>query len=68
MLIADPSSACDVCFERFSSSRECWCIPCGHVFCRACLSRLTQYTCPVCRTPLSSPSLATQPIRKVHVD
>jgi hypothetical protein len=29
MLIADPSSACDVCFETFSSSRECWCIPCG---------------------------------------
>ena len=29
MLIADPSSTCDICFENFSSSRECWCIPCG---------------------------------------
>ncbi|KAF8511459.1 hypothetical protein JB92DRAFT_2934623 [Gautieria morchelliformis] len=68
MLIADPSSSCDVCFETFSSSRECWCIPCGHIFCRECLGRLTQAVCPVCRTSLRNPNFALRPIRKVHVD
>ncbi|KAF8511440.1 hypothetical protein JB92DRAFT_2934442 [Gautieria morchelliformis] len=64
MLVADPSSACDVCLEAFSSSRECWCIvPCGHIFCRECLNRLTQTICPVCRASLGNPDAS--PI-KVH--
>lgn len=37
----------------------------GHIFCRECLSRLTQHTCPVCRTSLVAP---VYPIRKMHVD
>jgi len=64
-LIIDPSSTCDICLENFTSSRECCCTPCGHVFCRECLNHLPQTYCPMCRASLFNHS---ESIRKIYVE
>ncbi|KIJ49198.1 hypothetical protein M422DRAFT_66218 [Sphaerobolus stellatus SS14] len=69
MLVVDPSSTCDICLEAFNTAdRECFCTPCGHVFCASCLPRLRQPTCPMCRKDFRDSRLVSQTMRKVHVD
>ena len=41
---------CKICFEKFDtrSTMPIVCIPCGHCFCKRCVSHLTK--CSICRT------------------
>lgn len=51
MLVISKSSRCDVCLEYYgsdSNTHPCV-IPCGHTFCRRCISNLSSVTCPLCR-------------------
>jgi len=51
MLIISKASRCDVCLEYYgsdSNSHPCV-IPCGHTFCRRCISNLSPVICPLCR-------------------
>ncbi|KAF9458422.1 hypothetical protein BDZ94DRAFT_1270695 [Collybia nuda] len=51
MLIVDPKSSCDVCLIRltYDGSAPPHTIPCGHIFCRACLHLIYPRKCPMCR-------------------
>ena len=45
---AEEALSCPVCYTTFAQPRV---LPCGHTFCAACLARLRQDECPLCRTP-----------------
>ncbi|KAF8581856.1 hypothetical protein K439DRAFT_194459 [Ramaria rubella] len=48
--MASITGCCPVCIEPFNAEEHRpHCIPCGHLFCLPCLTRLP--ACPVCRTP-----------------
>ncbi len=50
-----PEHDCSVCLTRFEPESEINCLPCGHLFHKACLEKWLNYwnsTCPLCRTPL----------------
>ncbi|KAF9458423.1 hypothetical protein BDZ94DRAFT_1173694 [Collybia nuda] len=54
-LIIHPESSCDVCLEglTYDDHRPPYAIPCGHVFCGACLYQIHPRICPLCREPYS---------------
>ncbi|KIY72321.1 hypothetical protein CYLTODRAFT_418101 [Cylindrobasidium torrendii FP15055 ss-10] len=58
------ASVCDVCYEPFNISANArkapHSIPCGHVFCKSCLSTLSQ--CPSCRRQFEQGQ-----VRRLHV-
>lgn len=50
-----PEHECSVCLTKFEPESEINCLPCGHLFHKACLEKWLEYwniTCPLCRTPL----------------
>ncbi|EIW75555.1 hypothetical protein CONPUDRAFT_131797 [Coniophora puteana RWD-64-598 SS2] len=56
MLQLIPGSVCDVCAEEYGPHRPPHSIPCGHVFCATCCSKIIEKTlpkhtpaCPFCR-------------------
>ncbi|TFK36277.1 hypothetical protein BDQ12DRAFT_654772, partial [Crucibulum laeve] len=66
MLVVHPSSCCDICLDPYSwETPECTphAIPCGHIFCRRCLSHVDPPTCPLCRKAYTS-----ERFKKLHVD
>lgn len=66
MLILHPSSCCDVCLEVYNwgnTAQLPHAIPCGHVFCKTCLTSVTPPKCPLCRKTFV-PTTA----KKLHVD
>ncbi|CAK5274165.1 unnamed protein product [Mycena citricolor] len=66
MLSLGPGSACDVCLDSFTSGegKSPSSIPCGHVFCVACLRQIAaRPVCPLCRSPFQP-----RHIVRLHVD
>ncbi|KAJ7655008.1 hypothetical protein DFH06DRAFT_1201333 [Mycena polygramma] len=65
-LVLHESSSCDVCLDGYSflSLDEApHAIPCGHIFCRACLLSVEPTNCPLCRKAFNR-----ERIKKLHVD
>ncbi|KAJ7783573.1 hypothetical protein DFH07DRAFT_726884 [Mycena maculata] len=67
-LVLDRSSCCDVCLDAYSwasadDSNSPHAIPCGHIFCRACLASVEPTNCPLCRKAFNRDR-----IKKLHVD
>ncbi|KAG6377882.1 hypothetical protein JVT61DRAFT_14668 [Boletus reticuloceps] len=63
MLIVGPNSTCDICMESYMEVAGMpHVIPCGHIFCRGCLTRMQRASlqnllrskCPICRQQFSS--------------
>ncbi|KAF9002578.1 hypothetical protein BDQ17DRAFT_1390761 [Cyathus striatus] len=61
MLTLSPGSACDVCAEEYGPHRQPHSIPCGHVLCASCCTKILEKTssrltpgCPFCRVPFTS--------------
>lgn len=66
MLILHPSSHCDVCLEVYNWDTPAQlphAIPCGHVFCKTCLTSTTPPKCPLCRKKFVSNTA-----NKLHAD
>ncbi|KAF8126357.1 hypothetical protein EV363DRAFT_1526745 [Boletus edulis] len=63
MLIVGPNSTCDICMESYMEvpAGMPHVIPCGHIFCRGCLTRMRRASlqstvrskCPICRQQFS---------------
>ncbi|KAF9025279.1 hypothetical protein BDZ89DRAFT_1161846 [Hymenopellis radicata] len=66
MLTLHPSSTCDICYDLYKGApgtpHAPHSIPCGHVFCKECLTSVVPRLCPFCRHPF-----AVQTIRKLHL-
>ncbi|KAK0443110.1 uncharacterized protein EV420DRAFT_1278132 [Desarmillaria tabescens] len=67
MLLIHPSSSCDVCYEQFfvdGTDSAPHSLPCGHVFCRACLMSIPTHAriCPFCRQ-----SFQLSGVRRLHL-
>ncbi|KIK57311.1 hypothetical protein GYMLUDRAFT_754114 [Collybiopsis luxurians FD-317 M1] len=62
-----PTSTCDVCLDPYSwdetSLKQPYAIPCGHIYCRACLESVQPECCPLCRQRYRRDS-----IKKLHMD
>ncbi|KAK7089055.1 hypothetical protein V1264_024320 [Littorina saxatilis] len=41
--------SCPVCLESKAINNCGACIPCGHLFCQSCLTKLLRHPCPTCR-------------------
>ncbi|KAJ6627111.1 hypothetical protein B0H10DRAFT_1779872 [Mycena sp. CBHHK59/15] len=66
MLILHPSSSCDVCLDAYTwttPENTPHAIPCGHIFCKACLVSVEPMNCPLCRKAFNR-----ERIKKLHVD
>ncbi|TFK50339.1 hypothetical protein OE88DRAFT_1631317 [Heliocybe sulcata] len=71
MLIVHPLSRCDVCLDEYSfatTQNTPHVIPCGHVFCKPCLGRLSQLMCPLCRKSFRLGEIARLVIDRVPPD
>ncbi|KAJ7492802.1 hypothetical protein FB451DRAFT_550815 [Mycena latifolia] len=65
-LVLHPSSCCDVCLDSYTfqvADDAPHAIPCGHIFCRACLVTVEPTNCPLCRKAFNR-----ERIKKLHVD
>lgn len=51
---AQDSLVCAICLEN---NVDCVLIPCGHIYCNECVSRLPRPSCPICRHAISSTSV-----------
>ncbi|KAH3744965.1 Dynein heavy chain 12, axonemal [Pelomyxa schiedti] len=56
-----PTTSCPICLEDFTTRTITLVLPCGHKFCKTCLSAWENQssTCPVCRADFSSSSLSS---------
>ncbi|TFK18443.1 hypothetical protein FA15DRAFT_627904 [Coprinopsis marcescibilis] len=65
MFVLHPSSRCDVCLDAFSWETDMapYAIPCGHVFCKTCLTAVVPPKCPLCRK-----NYDPERLKKLHVD
>jgi sacsin len=50
---AQDSLICAICLEN---NVDCVLIPCGHIYCEACVTRLPRPSCPICRQHIASSS------------
>ncbi|KAJ7431842.1 hypothetical protein B0H11DRAFT_1720824 [Mycena galericulata] len=65
-LVLHSSSTCDVCLDAYSWETQDdspHAIPCGHIFCRACLFSVDPPNCPLCRK-----AFIRERVKKLHVD
>ena len=57
---------CTICFERYNTvgNKPYLISPCGHCYCKACLDKLKEKTCPECRGNMDSITI-NRPILKI---
>ncbi|CAD7953059.1 unnamed protein product [Amoebophrya sp. A25] len=65
-LAVDENAFCIICFEDQKLSSTATKLPCGHLFCKSCISNwlAKQCTCPVCRYELETTDAAFEKKRK----
>ncbi|KZT25970.1 hypothetical protein NEOLEDRAFT_1133046 [Neolentinus lepideus HHB14362 ss-1] len=71
MLIVHPLSRCDVCLDEYSFAtpqHTPHAIPCGHVFCKPCLGRLSPLMCPLCRKSFRGTEIGRLIVDRVSPD
>ena len=62
---SQPSFACDICFDNFSSALKCpRMLTCGHTFCHECISKFiyNKSVCPVCNKEIVQTDAKDVPI------